>query len=77
MVSRLEIVENVLDYLRKNDVKSAIEYLENVKQRILDETKRSIKRERKPLEVRCMELVRKNKELRRKIMEVAKTMQEE
>ena len=55
--SRLEIVEKTMEYLQRNDVSSAMSYLTAVKEQLLAESERKVKRKRKSLDDRCAELI--------------------
>ena len=56
-LTKFEIVEKTLDYLQRNDVESAKKFLEEVRYDLLREIENKQKRERKPLVVRCLDLL--------------------
>ena len=58
-LSRLEIVETTLNYLENGNVNKAIEYLKQVKEKLIKESEKSVKREKqkKLLIERCIEIL--------------------
>ena len=73
-LSRLEIVDKTLEYLRSNDVASAIKFLEDARSSILSEVTAKTKRVRKPLIERCKELIDKDRELANYAVKKAREM---
>lgn len=66
-LTKFEIVEKTLDYLQRNDVESAKKFLEEVRYDLLREIENKQKRERKPLVVRCLDLLEEDEEFRKSV----------
>ena len=73
MVSRLDIINKMLEYLERGDVNGAIEYLRLAKEMVLKEGRDRAKRPRIDPIVRCKQLLERELAVRQKIEEHGKS----
>ena len=79
--TRIEIIDQALEYLKRGDCNGAIRYLETVRASVLEEAKSNKKKRSKSTAEKCLEMLENNDEFRalieRKLMEMEEKLHDE